>query len=109
VPAADGVVQTARREAAAVGTEGGRMDVLVVAPEAGDPLMRLRIQEDHGVLVLRPDDGQPAAVRAVSQGPACGREQPLAGPQVADAELRLRTIRPRGHPPAVGTDGERAE
>jgi hypothetical protein len=41
-----------------------------VAVETGDRLMGPRIQENRGLLIRSPDDGLPAAVRAVGQRPA---------------------------------------
>ena len=101
LPQADGAVQAARGEEAAVGTEGGLEDELLVAAESGGRLVRPRIQEEHGLLVRR-QGGQPAAVGAVGQGPALGREQPLAGRDVADVQVVFRALqveRRRGHPP----------
>ena len=110
-PKADRAVQPAGGQPTTIGAEGDRHDLFLVALESGGRLMRPRIQEEHR-LPIRSEGRQPAAVGAVSQGPAFGREQALAGPNVADdqaANLVLRVERRHGHSVSVRTDGQKAE
>jgi hypothetical protein len=108
-PHADGAVQTAGGDPTAIGAEGGRVDVPLVAAEPGGRLVRLRIQEDEDVL-LGIHDGQPAAVGAVSPHRPRRREQALSRLVVADVQavnLVRCDVRRGGQPASVGTDGYR--
>jgi hypothetical protein len=74
LPEANRPVLTARGEAAAVWAESGLEDDVLVTDESGGSLVRTRIQEQHGLVILGPDR-QPTAVGAVRQGSAFGREE----------------------------------
>src|SRR5262249_56541916 len=106
-PEAERVVLTRRGEEATVGTEGGRTDRLPMAAEPGDRRMRLRIQQEDGLLIRIPDS-QPTAVRAIGQGPAFGREQPLPGRPVVNPQLMLLKVGPTrcGNSGTIRADGE---
>ncbi len=86
LPQADGVIPTARGEPAAVGTEGGPDDAVLVTAESGNRLVRPRIQEQDRLLI-RGHDGQPTAVGTVRQRRAFGREERLAGRNVAHVQV----------------------
>ena len=82
------MVPTARGEEAAVGTEGGLEDDVLMTAESGSRLVRPRIQEPH-LLLIRSQDGQPTAIGAVRQGHAFGREERLAGRNVPHGQAML--------------------
>src|SRR5262249_48313225 len=108
LPQANGGVLAARGEEAAVAAEGGREDLLLVALKTSGRLMGPRIQDEHG-LVIRIQAGQPAAVRAIGQDTAFGREQLLAGGHVADAQVILLKVlcpRPCRDSSSIWADGE---